>query len=486
MVRPVDLPAISLSTRGTPGFVAPATVPERNQTGQQIADVGGNVQQFGAGLASLARQKQSEVDAAQLREADNRAADEVRKALYDPDNGYKSKTGRAALGDTRERAFTDLNSQLEKIESGLANDFQRARFRELVDDRLTDANQVADNHETMQRRAYGIGETKAGIDNGIADMVNAIGTPNFDKEFAAVMDTADELNDWMQGGPEERKALRLETATKAHTAVIEDLVRRDQGAVAADYLKAVRKELDPAARPKLDALVDNAKSNAQAWAVADELQKTGQSFAQKREAVAALVHSNKMSPKTAEHTLELINSFDDSEWQQAQRDRHEMSQQLEERFAADPELSVDTMGIIERDALARSGMLAEAYQIHRKVRENVVADKLASGEIDRIMLGRDVQTMEGMRRMIEFLQERRPSGDALKTDDGMQKEKRIQMQIASFEAQIEALGMRQWVHVSRDELPVAPLTTTPAAPQAIDLKALSDEVFKALYPGSKR
>jgi len=272
-MRPVDIPAVALSVPRTPRVDAVPTAPVQDQSGRQLAEVGVGVAQLGGGVASLMRQKQDELDTVRTREADNRAADEIRRALYDPKGGYLTKVGRSAMGNAREQTFNQLRDTLTKIEDGLDNDTQRGKFRLAVEDRLVDANLRADAHETDQRRAYGIGETKAGIDNGITDAVNAIGTPMFDKEAAAVMTLADELSDWMQGGPEEKKQTRLEVSTKLHSAVVEDLVRREQGEVASQYLKAVKAEVLPQERPKLDVLVERGVQHEQATKLTFELTK---------------------------------------------------------------------------------------------------------------------------------------------------------------------------------------------------------------------
>lgn len=270
-MRPVDIPAIALSVPRPPRVDAPAITPAHDYTGQQIAEAGSGVAAFGGGVASMMRQRQDELDTARTREADNRAADEIRRALYDPETGYTTKIGRAALGDAREQTFAALRTRLEAIDSRLDNDVQRSKFRAAMEDRLVDAETTADAHQTRQQRAYGIGETQAAIEGGITDLVAAIGTPRFDKEMALLVDLADELNDWTQGGPEAKKQVRQDVTTKAHTAVVEDLVRREQGTLAGKYLEAVRQEVNPQDRPKLDALVDRGTLNEQATALALEL-----------------------------------------------------------------------------------------------------------------------------------------------------------------------------------------------------------------------
>lgn len=315
MPRNADIPALALSTQGTPRFDAPGVVPVRDATGAQLRDAGRSLQGLGAGIASetqdvitAQRAAQERYDTVRALEADNRAADVIRQTLHDPQAGYLTKVGRNALGTTWEESSKAMREQLQGIEKTLSTPEQKRRFQLSLADRLRDADTIAGDHYSRQERVYEIGETKAAIDGGVRDYLDKLGTPEARKEYEIALGHADRMAELAGGGPEMREQARTGVATRLHVAAVEEIVNRGKAnpiaavQAAESYWKAVREDVDPDARPQVDEYIkrqlkvaDDGQGDTAAARYAVELDTSNLTQAQQQAAIDTKLQAGAIS-----------------------------------------------------------------------------------------------------------------------------------------------------------------------------------------------
>jgi len=130
-----------------------------------------------AGLdeASRTAQQFSEMEAdAAAKEADSRAADEIRRIMRDPENGYLFTRGSASI-ERRDTTLEELDAVMGRSTEGMNGMAARAASSS-IEARLTSARNSLDTHAGDQRLAWidaaSLGRTETAADDAVAGFDN--------------------------------------------------------------------------------------------------------------------------------------------------------------------------------------------------------------------------------------------------------------------------------------------------------------------------
>lgn len=260
------------------GQASVANVP--NFAPQQGADMGRALMQAGNQVAQIAMQRQTDINDAATKEADNIAAQNVSKLLNNPEGGFLTLKGKSAV-DAREGVRNAVQESLNSAGEGLTNDMQRQMYRQVAQRRMQMALQQIDTHAGQQTRVWNETETTARISNAGDGMVsnwyswNQPAGPN--NAFTTSRDTmiaeTRALGALKGFGPdsETTKAAVMAQLTKAHQGVIASMVAGEKVTEANEYFKRNYNDIDPIERAKLEANLRKAEGAIVASQTADEI-----------------------------------------------------------------------------------------------------------------------------------------------------------------------------------------------------------------------
>lgn len=143
---------------------------------EQTNAVGVAMERFGAAAAAVGGMVVRDINEARVREADNSVSEAIRAALYDPEKGYLTSTGK----DSVDR-FKDTESQLRglsaKFSDGLDDPMQKRMFGEVVQRRIDSALNTVTAHAAQQAKVYNDGQAEARAKNSVQDAIGAFDNP---------------------------------------------------------------------------------------------------------------------------------------------------------------------------------------------------------------------------------------------------------------------------------------------------------------------
>lgn len=482
--------------RSQAGQIQASVTPMRDVTGSQIADVGEGMVRLGQAVTGAADLYQDQLDLAKSAEAENRLRDVMREELEAPATGYFTTVGQDAVGERRKKAFDRMTQERQKIEAGLVNNAQKANFRDQADRMLSTATTLADRHQQEQVVNYRFGQLAARRQNSIIDAAKLVGTDEGElAKMSALRDIEDQgqLAGW---APERVQLEKMQATTALHATVVTGMLgtkTAGSAAAAAAYLENNKGEVLSDAETRLRSGIQSAAQSLEAneresvaWTAANRLAKTGATLSQQRDAIDQSVRTKRMDGPTAARTWALVQNIADQKWQDLQRERASVSQQLEQVFGQDPSATVESLPPDMLKVIDSVGMRGDVYKIQRSVREAQLSDKLSTDDNASLQLSRDVRTMGDISRLIEALEERMPNGKDADTSDGVKKTKRIKAQIDSLTKQLEVMATRPRTFLTADDIAPAASAETGEPMEAFDMKKFTDELRKTLYPGSAR
>lgn len=251
---------------------------------QQGADMGRALLQAGGQLSQIVVQRQMDINDAATKEADNIGAQNINKLMNDPDGGFMTLRGKAAV-DGRDAIRKAVEDQLNSAGESLTNDMQRQMYRQVANRRLQMALNQIDEHATQQTRIWNEAETTSRISNAGDDAVSnwfawsQPAGPN--NPYTTARDTmvaeTKALGVLKGFAPESETTKAAVTAqlTKMHQSVISSMVAGEQTAQANEYFKRNYNDIDPSIRPKLESDLRKAEAAVVASSTADEIWTAG-------------------------------------------------------------------------------------------------------------------------------------------------------------------------------------------------------------------
>lgn len=483
-------PRVTQDPQRTPQAEAARVVPFQSTQAEQLQQFGQSLQGAGLGL-----QRAGDY----LQDQRNDAVALTHK------NSYRE---RVAKLETRASTLEGLNAlrELPNIEKELAslrdeyadkfeNKVQEQMFSDFANEREADARIRLDVMKQRQTQAANIGALDASVKGEIADYQNNWQDPEAAAlHRAGVLESVRKKGRLEGAGREQLQQAELVALTEMHSGVLDSL--RGDPAAMQRYFDENRGEMTPDAKIRAtDAITRAAKVkqaetiDSAAWYAASNLSRSGASITEQNEAIDMAVRTKRMSAEVAIKTRALVNNFNDQKWQELQRERTSMRQQLEQDFGKNPNLGVDMLPAEVSDKIDRLGLRGEVNQIHTDVRLRRLADEVGEGSRESLVLSRDMRSLAEMSRMREQLQTLASSlvGKDAETPAAKEKKKRIEQMILKLDSDYEALVLRPRTYVTRDDLP-SPMPNAPGgtAPAPIDMKKFTEDVRKALYPSSGR
>ncbi len=277
-----------------PHYSSPSVVPPGSATGRQLEAVGQGLQNFGSSLVGVAGQLQDQLDDARISGSDALFSDAIREE----ETAFRAMVGRDAV-DNRQATLEKIKEKRKAIESGLQNDVQRGIFAQRADRRMQDVIQSVDGHVRHQAKAYEMGETKASLEAAVADFGAAWQNP----EAAALhkriaIDRANDVARQVGAGPEQTKALVLDTTTRLHAGVLDQLVASGRAEQARAYLDAAKGEMDPGKLADAQRLVQRASIQDESLRLSLEIIGVA-----KGQGGASIADQERYAVQTAEHTF---------------------------------------------------------------------------------------------------------------------------------------------------------------------------------------
>lgn len=212
---------------------------------------------FGAavatGLGNLAQEMQraqDEADALRVKEATNKAHEQVIDLTFNRDTGFVNQKGLAALERQSKQSLPDevtasFSKAAAEIESSLGNDRQKQLFRQQVGSMSLQLRESSSRHVNDEYKTYHLSVNEGTIKN----RTNQIGLFYNDpgKIDAAVADINQAAYDIgrMQGkSAEEITANQRLLTSNAHSVAIGSALEHNNIAYAEDYLKKYAKQMD--------------------------------------------------------------------------------------------------------------------------------------------------------------------------------------------------------------------------------------------------
>lgn len=247
---------------------------------QQAIDMGRGLMSAGGELSKIVIQDQMDVNEAITKDADNVAAQNVSKIMNNPEGGFLTLKGRAAV-EGRDATRAAVQDALSEAGEGLQNDMQRRMYREVAQRRLQMALQQIDVHASEQTRVWNETETTARIGNAADGAVgnwyawNQPAGPN--NPFTTNRDTMvaeTKALVKLKGFGEDSevsKAAVTAALTKMHQNVIASMVSAEKVTEANEYFKRNYNEIDPGDRPKLEGELRKAEGAVIASGAADQI-----------------------------------------------------------------------------------------------------------------------------------------------------------------------------------------------------------------------
>lgn len=164
------------------------------------------------------------------READNEAVAGIQSLLYDPENGYLTRTGRAAL-DTKDGAIAGIDSLGKRISGNIKNEIARSMFERAFTQRAQQAKQSVLSYAGQQAKVYNVEQAKARSVLAQNAAINEWNNPEQYDTNKRVM--LDEAAYGLTGAAAD--VAKVEALQGLHAGVLNRMFAQDQWQAARDY-----------------------------------------------------------------------------------------------------------------------------------------------------------------------------------------------------------------------------------------------------------
>lgn len=263
-------------------YSAPGVTPMGNASGDQMQDLGRNIQRLGATIDVIAEKEQDRYDDAKKLQAANLYASSIEEDLDGPE-GYTSKLGQDAAAG-REAVLAKLAERRKAAEALLDNPVQREAFAAHADHLSRQAQSRVNAHYGQQVQVFEQGQLSAAFEQEAQNFRRAIagakgGTVAGDAGMAAsrAMGRAEQLADskgWREG-PQREQLLRKARAT-LHEGAVREMISTQQPEKARQYLAGVPKDdLDGTTSDRLQDLVKRGTVADESLTLAQRLRTGG-------------------------------------------------------------------------------------------------------------------------------------------------------------------------------------------------------------------
>jgi hypothetical protein len=275
--------------------------------GQQEQQLGRAISGLGNQLAANAIDAQININEAQVKSADNALADTVREILHNPERGYINQSSKTAV-DGYKSASDAVDEAVKSAGDALENDAQRQLYSAAAQRRRQQALGMIETHAAQQTKQYNTDATVARIGTNERDMVSAAAAWKVPGSAFALADATrkDEIEALIEQkyGANADKALkdaaRLEINTKAHVAVLDEMLSKSQVKDAQEYFAAKLREIDPEKQDNVRKALEAAGRQNSVLTYSDKLMATVKGYSAQMKQVQADFEAGKIDGKERE------------------------------------------------------------------------------------------------------------------------------------------------------------------------------------------
>ena len=208
--------------------------------------------QLQARAQKIEREEQAKADKIQILEADRKVLELETRILYGPKEGAMNVRGKDSFS-LNETVLQSFQEQAAEIEKGLANDFQKASFKQMLAQRTSHIGKQINRHVSAETRKYDESVTKSYVANEMNAAIQNFHDPDriklsLDRQKGTLMGYAD------RNGldPETVKQMLLETESKTHSAIVTKLMNGGGIRQAQSYYKTNKNMITAEDRDRVD------------------------------------------------------------------------------------------------------------------------------------------------------------------------------------------------------------------------------------------
>ena len=251
MAQALRTPTITPDFVGGNAFLNPST-PVSNissnlmPNGRLKGSLTDGMQKFADGIDAIYRVQAQ----ATAKEMDNRFSQAAQNTLFDPDNGYYNKKGKAAV-DGYKSAVETLKADFQQGKNGVDDPFIQRMYDQSTGARLQTMLNQAQQHYAEGVFSWNVSESKARIANLGNTAITAVNSWNDDKGVYMQYRKAieGEVNDMaemygMDKNSEQYTNLMTESMTTFHSGALDMFLAKDSVGSASGYLKKFKSEMD--------------------------------------------------------------------------------------------------------------------------------------------------------------------------------------------------------------------------------------------------
>lgn len=216
------------------------------------ADIGRGLQQVGNVVFDIQQREREKADRAAVVEADNQLDTFEQSALFDPDEGAFTKSGKDAF-DLPNQVLPQYDEEATRIEGTLGSDTAKAAFRARSLSRRQAINQRLNQHELNEREKFYDQQDKAKLDSSRALAANYYSDPErIAGEIRTQEETIEAFGKRKGSSREQIDAAKAEARSTTHADVIDRYLARDEWRKGQIYFEEVRDQLSGDAATRVE------------------------------------------------------------------------------------------------------------------------------------------------------------------------------------------------------------------------------------------
>lgn len=244
--------------------------------GRAAQEAGQAIQRAGDVASRIALDMQQEANAVRINDALNKAAQVRMHLTYDPEEGYASLKGEAALKRPNGRSLQQewgekFSKQISDIDRELGNEPQRLAFRQQAAGLRVQFDAGVTQHANREYAEHQINVAQNTSDTGEQQATLGYGDPVLVEQGLGAVRAGVLKEGQLRGWSEEQTQVAIVgRISKVHANIVQSAIQADQLDYAAQYIQRYEAEMAPGARLQADKLLQASKEKV-AFLAADQL-----------------------------------------------------------------------------------------------------------------------------------------------------------------------------------------------------------------------
>lgn len=226
-----------------------------------LQSLGGALQNVGEIVGQIQKQERDKADRAAFMEADAKVSQASTRLLLDPENGFRNKRGKDAIG-AGQKYLQDFDTETAGIEKSLTSDRQKLAFRESVKQRRERLNSDINSHEGQEReRFYDVQQKTFEASHRDEAITNYNKPERVEQSIQSIVDSTNTTPGLDADG---KRVLAAEKASNTYAAVIDRYLANDEVQGAEKYYAQVKGKIGGDALTRIEAGIRTAKNRLEA------------------------------------------------------------------------------------------------------------------------------------------------------------------------------------------------------------------------------